>query len=95
MVASTPGRSNKPIILPPDIQPSWLTVIRRLKGIANRAGQPVMVDMTIFIDEYGCPRLWTEPQCYKLEPGTRASDRLDEMQSDFLYLADEDGKKDP
>lgn len=66
--------------LPPDIQPSWLNVVRRLQSAASEANSyPAFVSITVLVDEYGHPRLWTEPRCTKMEPKQHAVDRLNDI----------------
>lgn len=76
----------KQILLPPDIQPSWLNVIRRLQcaaSDANKLRQPVLISIVIAVDQYGCPRIWTEPKVSKLEPSQKSCERLNELEKDL------------
>lgn len=74
-----------PTMLPPDIQPSWLNLIRRLQLAAHDAHcKPVAISVMVFVDEYGCPRIWTEPKCSKIEPSASSSLRLDELEATVL-----------
>jgi hypothetical protein len=74
------------ILLPPDIQPAWLNVIRRLQCAAsenNRNKQPALISIVIAVDQYGCPRIWTEPKTTRLEPSQKSCDRLNELERDL------------
>lgn len=76
---------NKPMILPPDIQPEWLNVIRRLQHAVFDAGRkPVMVNISVLVDDLGSPRMWTEPRCACVEPSRLASDRMDDLEKQIL-----------
>jgi hypothetical protein len=60
------------IQLPEDIQPQWLSVIRRLQSVSKSSGLSV-VTIKILVDENGVPQAWTEPEQTKIEPKSAAS----------------------
>jgi hypothetical protein len=60
------------IELPEDIQPQWLSVIRRLQSVSKSSGLSV-VTISILVDENGVPQAWTEPEQVKIEPKSAAS----------------------
>lgn len=75
----------KQMILPPDIQPEWLNVIRRLqRAVFDSGRRPIMVSISVLVDDLGSPRMWTEPRCACVEPSRLASDRLDDIERETL-----------
>ncbi len=52
---------NKVIVLPEDVQPQWLSVIRRLQSVGKSKGLSI-IHITILCDEEGNPVGWTEPK---------------------------------
>lgn len=63
--------------IPTDIRPGWLNVIRRLQSVAhcNQATYTI-ITFTVLVDPEGCPRLWLEPECRKVEPKRTSEDLL-------------------
>jgi len=60
------------IILPDDIKPEWLSVIRRLQSQSKSGGLSVL-SINILVDENGIPQAWTSPIQTKIEPKSAAS----------------------
>lgn len=58
--------------LPEDIQPQWLSVIRRLQSVAKSQGLSVLT-ISVLVDADGNPLAWTEPLQVKIEPKSEAS----------------------
>lgn len=58
--------------IPLDIQPEWLSVIRRLQSVAKSEGLSV-INIHILVDANGIPLAWTEPRQTKIEPKRDAS----------------------
>jgi hypothetical protein len=54
-------------VLPEDINPSWLSVIRRLQSVSKSQGLSV-VSINILVDENGVPQAWTSPVRTLIEP---------------------------
>jgi hypothetical protein len=59
--------NNKECDRPLDIKPGWMNVVRRLQSISHTGGLAI-VSIVVLVDQDGCPRLWLEPQCKKIEP---------------------------
>lgn len=57
-------------ILPEDIRPAWLSVIRRLQAAVSTCNNSgiAIVSINIVVDNKGSPRFWTEPKVTKIEP---------------------------
>ena len=53
--------------LPEDINPEWLSVIRRLQSVAKSSGLSV-ISIAILVDPDGKPVSWTAPDKILLEP---------------------------
>lgn len=60
---------------PQDIKRPWLNVVRRLQSVANTGGL-ALVSITVLVDKEGCPAMWLEPQCRKIEPKKTAEEVL-------------------
>lgn len=58
--------------LPLDIQPEWLSVIRRLQSVSKSDGLSV-ISINILVDKDGVPQAWTSPQKTLIEPKNAAS----------------------
>jgi hypothetical protein len=58
--------------IPLDVQPAWLSVIRRLQSVAKSDGLQV-IKFTVLVDSEGIPQAWMEPEVHKVEPKGRAS----------------------
>jgi len=58
--------------LPQDIQPQWLSVIRRLQSIAKSSGLSVL-SINILVDADGVPQAWTAPNKVLIEPKNAAA----------------------
>lgn len=54
-------------MMPEDIKPQWLSVIRRLQSISKSEGLSVLT-INILVDKDGVPQAWTEPKQVKIEP---------------------------
>ena len=65
-------------LLPEDIQPSWLNVIRRLQSVASTENRNSYAILTlhILVDSTGTPRLWSTPSCKVIEPKRSAGEIL-------------------
>jgi hypothetical protein len=66
-------------LLPEDIQPSWLNVIRRLQSVASTENRKSYAVLTIhiLIDDTATPRLWSTPTCRVIEPKRSAGEILE------------------
>lgn len=66
------------VILPEDVQPEWLNVIRRLQSIASTENRNsyAILSIHILIDADGKPRLWSTPACKVIEPKRSAGEIL-------------------
>ncbi len=53
--------------LPEDINPEWMSVIRRLQSVSKSNGLSV-VSIAILVDADGKPISWTAPEKILLEP---------------------------
>ncbi len=60
------------VTIPEDIQPAWLSVIRRLQSVSKSEGLSV-ISINILVDANGVPQSWTEPKQVKIEPKRDAS----------------------
>jgi hypothetical protein len=64
-------------VLPSDVKPHWLNVIRRLQSVARQSNQGyAILTISVLVDADGCPKMWTEPNCTKLEPKKCGEDIL-------------------
>jgi hypothetical protein len=70
-------------MLPEDIQPSWLNVVRRLQSVAavENHGSYAIITLHVLIDANNIPRLWTTPHFQAIEPKRSAGDILDILTS--------------
>lgn len=55
-----------------DIQPEWLSVIRRLQSVAKSQGLSV-ISINILVNADGIPQAWTQPTQTLIEPKREAS----------------------
>jgi hypothetical protein len=62
-------------MLPEDIKPQWLAVIRRLQSVSS-TGNLTMVSFTVLVDQNGIPQLWLEPRTRKIEPQNSSEEIL-------------------
>ncbi len=60
------------VILPEDIQPEWLAVIRRLQSVAKSGGLSVLT-IHILVDADGKPISWVAPKQTLIEPKREAT----------------------
>jgi hypothetical protein len=67
----------------PDIQRSWLNVVRRLQSVADNRGYAVLT-LRVLVGPGGTPVPWAEPQVTRLEPANSPEicERLRELAKD-------------
>ena len=67
----------------PDIQRSWLNIVRRLQSVADNRGYAVLT-LRVLVGPGGVPVPWAEPQVTRLEPASspEISQRLRELAKD-------------
>lgn len=61
-----PGHSAR--LLPADVQPQWLNVVRRLQSVSVGHRGLAIVKIAVLVDERGTPIQWAEPTRKLLEP---------------------------
>ncbi len=54
-------------IIPEDVNPEWLSVVRRLQSVAKSNGLAVL-NISILVDADGTPVAWTAPGKKLIEP---------------------------
>lgn len=65
-----------------DVQPKWLSVIRRLQSVSKSGGLQV-ITISVLVDADGNPKAWIEPKVTKIEPKNESSALL------MLYSIDD------
>ena len=80
-------------LLPEDIQPCWLNVIRRLQSVASTENRNsyAILSLHILIDQNGVPRLWSTPTCRVIEPKRSAGEILTILTGVFGDIDQNDG----
>jgi len=63
-------------LLPEDIKPQWLSVIRRLQSVAKSEGLSI-IQITILVDKEGNPIGWLSPLTRTIEPKGNAAQLLE------------------
>lgn len=55
-------------VLPTDIRPQWLNIIRRMQSVSRRNNGLGIVTMSIVVNQDGLPMFWSEPKITLIEP---------------------------
>lgn len=55
------------MVIPNDVKPEWLSVVRRLQSVGTSRGYSVLT-IRVLVNAQGVPVLWMEPEQKKLEP---------------------------
>jgi hypothetical protein len=73
--------NDTPILLPTDIRPAWLNVIRSLQSHARSQSGLAMLTITVFVNADALPIAWTTPRRVCFEPKANAGQFLELLQS--------------
>lgn len=69
-------------LLPADIKPRWLDVVRRLQSVARKQSGYAIVSIKVVVDQDGYPVHWTNPKMVKIEPARSGLEELLEALGD-------------